>query len=58
MTLEYIVFDLISTYPFPELMERIWKFSFVLQYNKGWEFDLHNFLGNYDTSSIHVKTQG
>ena len=44
--------------PLPELMERIWKFSFVLQYNKGWKFELHNFLANYDTNSIQVKTQG
>ena len=58
MTLEYILFDLISTYPSSRIDGTHLKIFLSTAVQEGWKFELHNFLANYDTNSIKVKTQG
>ena len=49
-----ITFILLACIPFLEIMESILKFLFVLVYNKGSKFLLHDFRTNYYTWNIQV----
>ena len=49
-----IPFILLACIILREIMECILKFLFVLEYNKGQKFVLHNFWTNYYTKNIHV----